>query len=397
MTDSHETVVVGGGIVGASTAYHLAAAGVDTLLVDASHQGRATDAGAGIVSPATSSRRADDDWFRLAAPAADYYPDLVSRLEAAGGGDHGYRASDLLSVAVDADDEAAFEADLGRIRDRASDDRLDGTAFEELNPADAETLCPVLDDPHRAFLVRGAAQVDGRQFTRALRRAGREAGLSTREATVEELVVGDGTVSGVIVDDGRRSDGEAGGRSNGDTSERIDCESVVVAGGAWSAAFGDDLGVDVSVEPKRGQIAHLDVGETAPPTADWPILGGYRGHYAVPWAGGHVAVGATREEGSGFDPRATAAGVREVLSEALTLAPGLADATFTEIRVGLRPSTPDGLPVLGAVPGVEGAYLATGTGPTGLTIGPYSGKLVAELLRGEPPAVALDAFAVDRF
>lgn len=389
MTDSVETVVVGGGIVGASTAYHLATSGVDALLVDASHEGRATDAGAGIVSPATSSRRADDDWFRLAAPAADYYPDLVSQLEAAGGGDHGYRASDLVSVAVDADDEAAFEADLGRIRDRASDDRLDGTAFEELEPADAETLCPALDDPRRAFLVRGAAQVDGRQFTRALRRAGREAGLSTREATVEELAVGDGTVSGVVVDDGRRSDGDAG--------ERIDCESVVVTGGAWSATFGDDLAVDVPVEPKRGQIAHLDVGETVPPTADWPILTGYRGHYLVPWADGHVAVGATREEGSGFDPRATAAGVREVLEEALTLAPGLADATFTEIRVGLRPSTPDGLPVLGAVPGVEGAYLATGTGPTGLTIGPYSGKLVAELLRGEAPAVALDAFAVDRF
>lgn len=139
------------------------------------------------------------------------------------------------------------------------------------------------------------------------------------------------------------------------------------------------------------------MGETTPPTDDWPILGGYHGHYMVPWADGHVACGATREEGSGFDPRATAAGVREVLDEALSLAPGLSDATFREVRVGLRPSTEDGLPVLGEVPDVDGAFLATGTGPTGLTIGPYSGKLVADVVRGEEPVVDLGVFSVGRF
>jgi D-amino-acid dehydrogenase len=380
MTDSFEAVVVGGGIVGASTAYHLAEAGVDTLLVDADHEGRATDAGAGIVSPATSSRRADDDWFRLAAPAADYYPDLVSKVEAGGATDHGYRASDLLSLAIDEADDEAFQADLDRIRDRTDDGRLDETEFEELDASEAEARCPVLDAPHRVFVARGAAQVDGSQFTRALRRAGHGSGLSSREAMVEELVVENGAITGVVAD-----------------GEYIDCEAVVVAGGAWSTSFGADLGVEIPVAPKRGQIVHLDVGATTPPTDDWPILGGYRGYYLVPWADGHVAAGATREEGSGFDPRATAAGVREVLGEALTLAPGLADATFSEVRVGLRPSTEDGLPVLGEVPSVEGAYLATGTGPTGLTIGPYSGKLVAEVVRGQEPAVDLDAFAVERF
>lgn len=387
MTDSFDVAVVGGGIVGASTAFHLAAAGADAVLVDANHEGRATDAGAGIVSPATSSRRADDDWFRLAAPAADYYPHLVEKLRDAGATDHGYRATDLLSVAVDADDEAAFEADKERIREREQAGSLADTAFEELSADDAEALCPALSDPHRVLLARDAAQVDGRRFTRALRRAGREHGLATREATVEELLVTDDSVTGVIVT------GEAGR----DHAERIDCDRVVVAGGAWSGSFGDDLGVSVPVEPKRGQIAHLDVGETTPPTDDWPILGGYRGHYLVPWDDGHVVVGATREEGSGFDPRTTAAGVSEVLDEALTLAPGLADATFEEIRVGLRPSTPDGLPVLGAVPRVDGAFVATGTGPTGLTIGPYAGKLVADVIRGDGSAVDLRAFSVERF
>lgn len=381
MTDRTDAVVVGGGIVGAATAFHLAEAGVDTLLIDADHEGRATDAGAGIVSPPTSSRRADDDWFRFAVHAADHYPDLVARLETAGVERHGYRRSDLLSVAVDAADRRGFEADLERIESRAGEaEALSQSDFDELTPAEAESRCPALDDVHRALLVRNAAQVDGRTFTRALRRAGREFGLSTREATVEDLVVDGGTVTGVVAD-----------------GDRIDCDRVVVAGGAWSIEFGDALGIDLPVEPMRGQIVHLDAGDWDPQTDEWPILTGYRGHYLVPWKNGRVVVGATREEGTGFDTRATTAGVREVLDEALTLAPGLADATFEEVRVGLRPSTPDGLPILGAVPGVEGAFVATGHGPTGLTIGPYSGKVVADLVRGESPEADLAAFDPERF
>ncbi len=84
------------------------------------------------------------------------------------------------------------------------------------------------------------------------------------------------------------------------------------------------------------------------------MVSGFHDHYLVAWPGGRVAVGATRETGSGFDPRSTAAGVREVLDEALRLAPGLAAATLLEVRVGLRPLAADGLPILGPVPGCAG-------------------------------------------
>ena len=78
-------------------------------------------------------------------------------------------------------------------------------------------------------------------------------------------------------------------------------------------------------------------------------------------------------------------------------APGLAGAEIREIRVGLRPLSSDGLPVLGAVPGVRGAFLVTGHGPSGLTLGAYSGKLVAEQMLGKPPALDMSAFSVSRF
>src|SRR6516225_3957286 len=88
---------------------------------------------------------------------------------------------------------------------------------------------------------------------------------------------------------------------------------------------------------------------------------------------------------------------REVLTEALRVAPGLADWEISEMRVGLRPLSADGLPVLGAIPGVDGVFVATGHGPSGLQLGPYSAKIVAEMMLGGKPAVDLTPFRVDRF
>jgi D-amino-acid dehydrogenase len=117
----------------------------------------------------------------------------------------------------------------------------------------------------------------------------------------------------------------------------------------------------------------------------------------VPWPDQRIAVGATRETGSGFQPQATASGVYEVLGEALRVAPGLAGGELQDIRIGLRPLTADTMPVLGSVPNMGGIFLATGHGPTGLTLGPYSGKVVAEMMLGQEPASDVSAFHVSRF
>ena len=173
---------------------------------------------------------------------------------------------------------------------------------------------------------------------------------------------------------------------------------VILAGGAWSAAFGEQLNLPLPIEPQRGQIAHIQLPEaSAPPTEDWPIVNGFRGHYLVPWPGQRIAVGATRESGTGFDYRQTAGGIAEVLREALRVAPGLADATFLELRIGFRPATPDGLPVLGEVPGTPNLFLATGHGASGLHLGPYSGLLAARWAQGEALSEVLAPFSATRF
>ena len=151
----------------------------------------------------------------------------------------------------------------------------------------------------------------------------------------------------------------------------------------------------IPVAPQRGQIIHLGLRGTD--TRRWPIVSAFHEHYLVAWPDSRVVAGATRETGSGFAPHTTAAGVREVLGEALRVAPGLAAAEIREIRVGLRPFTSDTLPVLGPVPGIAGVFLVTGHGPTGLTLGPFSGKLVAGQILGKAPEFDLTPFSVARF
>jgi D-amino-acid dehydrogenase len=375
---SFDAAVVGGGLLGFATAYHLVSAGARTLLVDRADAGRATDAGAGILSPETNSRD-PDAWFRLAVEAVGYYPALIERLRDEQAGDTGYARCGQLVVAV-SDDEIeplerarriVFERQRRRGLPRPDD-------LHEVTAAEARELFPPLARVHGAIYSRGAARVDGRLLNRALRTAAEARGLVVRAGSVDSLALEGGTVQGLVID-----------------GQSVPARAAAIAGGAWSEAFGRQLGVAIPVAPQRGQIIHLGLPGTD--TSRWPVVSAFHHHYMVAWPDSRVVAGATRETGSGFAPHTTTAGVREVLSEALRVAPGLASAELREIRVGLRPYSADALPVLGPVPGVAGLFLVTGHGPSGLTLGPYSGKVVAAQMLGKPPETDLTPFSIARF
>lgn len=381
MATNPDVLVIGGGIVGASTAYHLALAGAHTLLIDRHDAGRATDAGAGILAPEISTE--SGAWFDFAVHAVDYYPTLLAQLAQDEAGDTGYARCGLVRVAVDEDELAAYEQSealiLARQRQRNFPAQAD---LHPITPEAARELFPALGSVRRALYDRHGARVDGRLLNAALHRAADRRQIQKVADSVDRLVIEQGRLKGV----------EVGGAL-------IEANAVVIAGGAWSAAFGQQLGLQIPIEPQRGQIIHLDLPETA--TGEWPVVNAFHGHYIVSWPGsgdaGRVVVGATRETGSGFVVRQSAAGIHEVLGEALRVAPGLANAQVAEVRIGLRPRTPDNLPVLCNAPTAAGVVIAAGHGATGLQLGPFSGKIAAELALGQAPSVDIRALHVDRF
>lgn len=374
----YDAIVVGGGIVGVSIAYHLASEGAKALLIDRLDVGRATDAAAGILSPETNTRDSAA-WLSFAVEAVGYYPSLVKRLQVAQGGETGYARCGKLTVAVSANEIEPFEQAKDIILERQK--ARGKPSVDDLYPVSAEVagaMFPPLGAVRGAIYYRNAARVDGRLLSGAMLRAAEGRGLLVKRAGVDRLTLRGGRVTGVEVE-----------------GETIEAARVAIAGGAWSGAFGAQLGIRIPVEPQRGQIIHLELPGAE--TSGWPIISALRGHYLVPWSEGRLIAGATRETNSGFAPSTTAVGVLEVLDEALRVAPGLAEAAVREVRVGLRPLTKDLLPVLGAIPEVGNVYLATGHGPTGLQLGPYSGKLIADMMLDRTVETDISAFRVTRF
>jgi D-amino-acid dehydrogenase len=345
-------VVVGAGIAGATVAFGLARRGVDVTVVDAELTGRATPAGAGIVQPWSSS--ATGEYYELYARGAAFYPTLIEQLAEHGVTDVGYRRSGGLVVA---DDAAAIDAVEAVLRTRRPTAPAMGEV-ERLDAAELQERFPPLRPDLDGVWISGGARVDGRLLAAGVLAAVERLGGAVRRG---EVAVRPGARVTVEVD------GEAVG---GDV--------VVVAGGAWTGPLLAAVGATVDVEPQRGQIVHLHLAGAA--TAGWPTVGSVGDHYLVAFDGGRIVAGATRETGSGFEPVVTAGGLRHVLDHALHIAPGLAPATLVEVRVGLRPLAAGTVPTVGALPGHDGTFVATGYGAAGLTMAPVLGEALAELI-----------------
>jgi len=149
---------------------------------------------------------------------------------------------------------------------------------------------------------------------------------------------------------------------------------VVVAAGSWSSQLESIDAAALTVRPVRGQL--LQLGWKGPPLSH--VIWG-KDCYVVPWRDGTVLVGATVEE-VGFDERTTAAGVRDLLEAVCELLPEAWGATFLDARAGLRPATPDNLPIIGPSPGIEGLVYATGHYRNGVLLAPLTAAIVADLI-----------------
>lgn len=366
-----DVIVVGGGIVGTSAAFHLTKKGVSTALVDASHPGQATAAGTGIVHPWPFPWDSPaDQGFKTAAAA--HYPRLMAEL-VQDGHDPGFEVVGGLSVDREGDD-AGFEllSTLSRRPEFATMGRV-----ERLAPGEPRERFPLVPAEYGGVHVEGMARVNGHAARTSLFHAAEERGLRYYKGDARLLWNGE-RVRGVRVG-----------------SEELTATTVIVAAGAWSADLLAVAGVEVGVRPVRGQSTHFALPGRA--TRAWPVVRfGERDYFVSATASDRVVTGGTWEPEAGFDHRVTASGLLGNLSTALEVLPDLAEATVVETRVGFRPGTHDGAQLLGPIERLPGVLVATGLGSQGLTFGPFQGTVAARLAMGEDPGLDLSSFVPDR-
>jgi len=369
MSASVRIAVVGGGIVGASAAYHLAREGAAVTVVEGDQVGTATDAGAGIICPWTG-RHKDEALYQLSAAGARYYPELMAMLADDGQQDTGYAAVGALCVAEDAEQLGPAAAVL---RSRRAD-RPEIGEVTLLEPGEPTRLFPPLSPTLAGVWIGGGARIDGRQIRDGLLRAAANRGAHRVRGNAV-LALRGGRVTGLIVG-----------------AEHIEADQVVVAAGAWTAQICAAPAGPLPIGPQRGQIVHVQAGNAS--TSAWPVILPPTDPYLLAFPAGRLVFGATRED-AGFDYRSTVGGVAGLLARVVELAPGLTEASILEVRIGFRPATIDGRPLLGRL--ADGLIVAAGNGPEGLTAGPWTGLAAAQLALGARPDVDLTPFDPTRF
>jgi glycine oxidase len=359
--NSADILIIGGGVIGLTTAYFLSREGADVLLLDQGDLGReASWAGAGILPP-SSVEHARTPFDRLRAKSVAMFPALSAELRERTGIDNGYcRCGGLEFVGAGGAAEEEWHGE--------------GVVCERVRAAELPRLEPnVATDQGDAWHLPELAQVRNPRHLKGLIAAcGPSAGLLPhcpvyRLETTGDRVTGVRTANGVY-----------------------HAARVLVAAGAWSGALLEPTGWRPSIRPIRGQIALLQT--PASPVRRVLMWGA---SYLVPRPDGRVLVGST-EEDVGFCKHTTAEAIQRLLALACRLVPCLADAAVACTWAGLRPGSPDGLPFLGSVPGWQNLFVASGHFRSGIQLSPATGLVMKELLLGQPASIDLKPFALDR-
>ncbi|MFC9896908.1 glycine oxidase ThiO [Nocardia sp. NPDC127579] len=332
--------VVGGGAIGQGVAWQAAEAGWSVTLFDPAAGSGASWVAGGMLAPLSEGWPGEDRVLEFGAAALARWPEFAARLHAATGVDV-MVADQTLTVALD----AADAADLRTIADWVGEH---GHELELLDRAGVRALEPALARTVRAGLLAAAEPaVDNRRLLRGLHAAGAAAGVRVRPETVADLAA-------------------------------LDFDQIVLAAGAASARLLPEL----PVRPVKGEILRLRHRPGATPVPRRVIRARVHGRpvYLVPRGDGLV-VGATQYE-AGFDTTVTVGGVRDLIADAETILPGIAEYELSEANSGSRPGTPDNLPLIGRYS--DRIVVATGHGRNGMLTTPLTVEAVLGELAGTP-------------
>lgn len=359
-----DVIILGGGVIGLTTAYFLAKEGASVVVCDQGRLGMESSwAGAGIVPP-SDVEHAQLPFDRLRAMSGVLFPALSQELKERTGIDNGFLRCGALEFTNQA---LPYEAEewhgLGTTTRTISEH--DAVALE---PALAPNLGPAVEIPHMA-------QLRNPRHIQALRAACQATQKITfrEETAAQALIVERGRVQGVRTQ-----------------SEVLNGAAYLVCAGAWTDRLLAPLGCRLRIEPVRGQIALVNPAEVV-----FRRILIWGSKYMVPRPDGRVLIGST-EERAGFDKSPTAVAIQELLALGIQLVPRLATAAVEKTWAGLRPASPDGLPYIGPVPGIENLHVGAGHFRHGIQLSPGTGVLLKEMILDQPLSLPMDAFRLDR-
>jgi glycine oxidase len=352
-----DAAIAGGGVIGATIALELAEAGLGVVLFDARQPGReASWASAGMLSPGPESAEMVP-FLPMSLASVALYPELIRKVEALSGMDVGYRKDGALEVAMDSNAEQALRATT-TLQHKV------GLKAEVLSAAEARQMEPGLTEETKAAMFReDDASLDARAFT--------EATLKAAERNGARIFAGNGA----------RALWKEAGRCKGLILEngQVEARWTVIAAGCFSARI-EGVAPYAPVFPAKGQMIAMRSESMEIRRALW------LGHtYLVPRNDGRILAGATIER-TGFDHNVTAGGVKKLLNEASRLVPGLEKARIVGTWAGLRPDSPDHLPIIGPTD-LEGLLIATGHFRSGILLAPVTARLIGEWVLSQKVSV----------
>jgi glycine oxidase len=361
-----DLAIVGGGVIGLTVAWRAREKGLSVTLFERDTVGGATShVAAGMLAPVAEVEFGDAGRAALALGqrSAELWPDFAAELERCSSQEVGLSRTGTLVLARDEDEARELERQIAW-RDSLGlcTTRLRASEAREREPALAPTVRLVLEAPEDH-------SVDPRRVLVALRRACEVAGVGVRERSpVARVQLNEAStrITGVVLENG----------------ESASARHVVIAAGPWSGGLeGLPPEVRVPVRPVKGQLLRLC--DPAGPGLLKRVLR-FEGGYLVPRADGRYVLGATVEE-RGFERHATAGGVYELLRKAHEVVPGVSELQIEELCVGLRPGTPDNLPLIGRAgcQSLTGLTWATGHHRNGILLAPLTAELVLETLFDE--------------
>ncbi len=352
-----DVLVIGGGIIGLASAYENLRRGHSVLLVEKVRLGAgATHVAAGMLAGAAEAEPTQQAMVRLAVDSLKRYAEFVGAVESDSGLQCGYDTTGTLLVALDQDH-------LEHLRHGAAEHERLGLHCEQLDAEEIRRREPRLSPKVvGGFAADEDLQVDPRALARALAVAVEaRGGILVWPAEVLELQ-SDGRWRAVVEVPGNRLE--------------VSAERVIVAAGAWTrdaAAACEKL----PLRPVKGQVLRLRGERLLDRVIRTPDV------YILPRASGELVIGASSEE-QGFDTRAAAGPVMELLYSAWRALPGIYELELDEVCVGFRPALRDHLPAIGATE-QEGLYVATGHYRNGILLAPATAVLLADLMDGGDP------------